>query len=303
MTPLTPNPPGPKSLLQGQNQSFDVSPVKQDCPVLFNFLDQFQENHDPKEHKLVSHYGGSSSSTNHQQPYNSSSDSAMVDQSIARDTNLSSSMEVEDSSKRNDPLEEKWKSSKMRLMKILMIPQSSYGAATNEDKAIINTTASDATTPSNGGIQNDMYNQGSPTARVCVECQATSTPLWRSGPKGPKSLCNACGIRQRKARRAVAEAGSSWVTSTKMRGLDNEKEKKLVVNKCTQFKKKNKNTSTSPTAATTTTTGSSSSDEMTERLNFFLLKVRKKSGYEDTTEEVADTALLLMDISSGYVYP
>ncbi|KAJ9514021.1 hypothetical protein QJQ45_021092 [Haematococcus lacustris] len=33
------------------------------------------------------------------------------------------------------------------------------------------------------------------TGRVCVECGATSTPQWREGPKGPKTLCNACGVR------------------------------------------------------------------------------------------------------------
>ncbi|KAJ7958353.1 GATA transcription factor [Quillaja saponaria] len=45
--------------------------------------------------------------------------------------------------------------------------------------------------------------------RVCSDCNTTTTPLWRSGPRGPKSLCNACGIRQRKARRAMAEAACS----------------------------------------------------------------------------------------------
>ncbi|KAL6839384.1 hypothetical protein ACP4OV_030654 [Aristida adscensionis] len=39
--------------------------------------------------------------------------------------------------------------------------------------------------------------------RMCSDCNTTKTPLWRSGPCGPKSLCNACGIRQRKARRAM----------------------------------------------------------------------------------------------------
>ncbi|XP_058727104.1 putative GATA transcription factor 22 [Vicia villosa] len=298
MTPLTPNQPSPKQ--QGQNQSLDVSPVKQDCPTLFNFLDQFQGNHDPKDHKLELHYGGSSS-TNHQQFYNSSSNSAMVDQSIVRrHTNLPSSTEVEDSGKRND----KWVSSKARLMKMLMIPERSYGDM-NEDKAIITATASAAATiPSNEGIQNERYNQGSPTARACAECQTTSTPLWRSGPVGPKTLCNACGIRQRKARRAAKEAENSLATSTKIIGHNKEKEEKLLVNKCTQFKKnKTSSTSTSTASATMTTNDSSLSEEMMERLDFFLTKVRKKSGFESTTEEVADTALLLMDISCGYVYP
>ncbi|RAL46567.1 hypothetical protein DM860_004846 [Cuscuta australis] len=43
--------------------------------------------------------------------------------------------------------------------------------------------------------------------RQCVNCHTTSTPLWRNGPFGPKSLCNACGIRYKKEeRRAYAAA-------------------------------------------------------------------------------------------------
>ncbi|XP_073128081.1 GATA transcription factor 19 [Henckelia pumila] len=47
-------------------------------------------------------------------------------------------------------------------------------------------------------------------ARRCANCDTTSTPLWRNGPRGPKSLCNACGIRFKKEeRRATAAAASS----------------------------------------------------------------------------------------------
>ncbi|KAL9263459.1 GATA transcription factor 15-like protein [Drosera capensis] len=38
------------------------------------------------------------------------------------------------------------------------------------------------------------------TTRTCVDCGTSKTPLWRGGPAGPKSLCNACGIRSRKRR-------------------------------------------------------------------------------------------------------
>ncbi|KAI4301726.1 hypothetical protein L6164_034975 [Bauhinia variegata] len=36
--------------------------------------------------------------------------------------------------------------------------------------------------------------------KCCTDCKTTKTPLWRVGPAGPKSLCNACGIRYRKQR-------------------------------------------------------------------------------------------------------
>ncbi|KAL0558493.1 hypothetical protein IC582_003066 [Cucumis melo] len=51
--------------------------------------------------------------------------------------------------------------------------------------------------------------EGGAIIRTCSDCNTTKTPLWRSGPRGPKSLCNACGIRQRKARRAMAEAAAA----------------------------------------------------------------------------------------------
>ncbi|CAH8337264.1 unnamed protein product [Eruca vesicaria subsp. sativa] len=31
-----------------------------------------------------------------------------------------------------------------------------------------------------------------------LNCNTTNTPMWRKGPLGPKSLCNACGIKFRK---------------------------------------------------------------------------------------------------------
>ncbi|CAB4262611.1 unnamed protein product [Prunus armeniaca] len=39
--------------------------------------------------------------------------------------------------------------------------------------------------------------------KTCADCGTSKTPLWRGGPAGPKSLCNACGIRSRKKRRAI----------------------------------------------------------------------------------------------------
>jgi len=37
----------------------------------------------------------------------------------------------------------------------------------------------------------------------CYECGATETPEWRRGPKGPNTLCNACGIRYSKQARGL----------------------------------------------------------------------------------------------------
>ncbi|KAK4764057.1 hypothetical protein SAY87_013495 [Trapa incisa] len=36
--------------------------------------------------------------------------------------------------------------------------------------------------------------------RKCSHCKVTKTPQWREGPMGPKTLCNACGVRYRSGR-------------------------------------------------------------------------------------------------------
>lgn len=60
------------------------------------------------------------------------------------------------------------------------------------------------------------------TLRACVDCSTTRTPLWRSGPQGPKSLCNACGIRYRKKRRALfASLGHEVAQSVKPKKRSN----------------------------------------------------------------------------------
>ncbi|CAM0881978.1 unnamed protein product [Alopecurus aequalis] len=70
----------------------------------------------------------------------------------------------------------------------------------------------EAVSTCNGGQQvistarADQTNAGAASARRCANCDTTSTPLWRNGPRGPKSLCNACGIRYKKEERRAAAA-------------------------------------------------------------------------------------------------
>ncbi|KAF1882936.1 hypothetical protein Lal_00003118 [Lupinus albus] len=40
-----------------------------------------------------------------------------------------------------------------------------------------------------------------PVATIkCMHCEVKKTPQWREGPMGPKTLCNACGVRYRSGR-------------------------------------------------------------------------------------------------------
>lgn len=46
-------------------------------------------------------------------------------------------------------------------------------------------------------------NQSQPPSqavRKCMHCEITKTPQWRAGPMGPKTLCNACGVRYKSGR-------------------------------------------------------------------------------------------------------
>ncbi|KAL8093941.1 uncharacterized protein LOC141689131 [Apium graveolens] len=106
----------------------------------------------------------------------------------------------------------KWMSPKMRWMHRMKKDHVDYPTPITT-KTLINPeiekhqpslpmdTENTSNTSSNSMISNPI--------RTCSDCNTTKTPLWRSGPQGPKSLCNACGIRQRKARRAMAAAAAN----------------------------------------------------------------------------------------------
>ncbi|KAL3650016.1 hypothetical protein CASFOL_006419 [Castilleja foliolosa] len=48
-------------------------------------------------------------------------------------------------------------------------------------------------------VNPDGTNQIVPV-RKCLHCEITKTPQWRAGPMGPKTLCNACGVRYKSGR-------------------------------------------------------------------------------------------------------
>lgn len=46
----------------------------------------------------------------------------------------------------------------------------------------------------------DSNQDASQPIRKCMHCEITKTPQWRAGPMGPKTLCNACGVRYKSGR-------------------------------------------------------------------------------------------------------
>lgn len=51
---------------------------------------------------------------------------------------------------------------------------------------------------SNSGSSIETSHGGQP--RRCTHCLSQRTPQWRAGPLGPKTLCNACGVRFKSGR-------------------------------------------------------------------------------------------------------
>ncbi|KAF8559728.1 hypothetical protein OG21DRAFT_1502956 [Imleria badia] len=49
---------------------------------------------------------------------------------------------------------------------------------------------------------------------VCVTCGRTDSPEWRKGPQGPKTLCNACGLRWAKEVRSKVDDNAAAGTSS-----------------------------------------------------------------------------------------
>ncbi|KAF8397697.1 hypothetical protein HHK36_016619 [Tetracentron sinense] len=50
-------------------------------------------------------------------------------------------------------------------------------------------------------MEMEKYPSVQPIAiRKCLHCEITKTPQWRAGPMGPKTLCNACGVRHKSGR-------------------------------------------------------------------------------------------------------
>ncbi|GFQ05778.1 putative gata transcription factor 22, partial [Phtheirospermum japonicum] len=129
----------------------------------------------------------------------------------------------------------------------------------------------------------------------CSDCNTTKTPLWRSGPKGPKSLCNACGIRQREANGTSAAASA-----------DRQPPASLKI-KVQQHKGKNghlkKRCKMAVNAGPTSEDGSTSKGKKKIGLEDFLINLSKNLSFHRVfPEDEKDAAILLMALSSGLVH-
>ncbi|KAK7859937.1 GATA transcription factor 9 [Quercus suber] len=49
-------------------------------------------------------------------------------------------------------------------------------------------------------VMDSTSSSSSSSGRKCLHCGSEKTPQWRTGPMGPKTLCNACGVRFKSGR-------------------------------------------------------------------------------------------------------
>ncbi|KAE8726226.1 GATA transcription factor 23 [Hibiscus syriacus] len=195
----------------------------------------------------------------------------------------------------------KWMPSKMRILRKMMssersdLSKSSMETKLEDLKVQINQLSSSPDNTSYSSYNNK--NNNSPI-RVCTDCNTTKTPLWRSGPRGPKSLCNACGIRQRKAGRALAAA------ATASNGAIVEAETTTSV-KSTKVQNKAKRSSNGCVAKLKNTTKcklSSQSQGRRKKLCFEDLRVilsKNSTFHRVFPQDEKEAAILLMALSHG----
>ncbi|KAK1315230.1 putative GATA transcription factor 22 [Acorus calamus] len=135
----------------------------------------------------------------------------------------------------------RWMPSKMRFMRKMMTSNNQIKKLTRRNNKALQNQQEPLMPPNEGSNISSRSSNGDPSnsqIRVCSDCQTTKTPLWRSGPCGPKSLCNACGIRQRKARRALAAAAMGGGGLITTEDLGKVKKDDMGVNFTLPFKKR-----------------------------------------------------------------
>ncbi|KAM0904982.1 hypothetical protein ACQ4PT_017670 [Festuca glaucescens] len=130
--------------------------------------------------------------------------------------------------------------------------------------------------------------------KACTDCYATKTPLWRGGPEGPKSLCNACGIRYRKKRREAL-------------GLDGPKRREPVATADAACTEEEEDEEQQPTTKESKRVGPWGKVTVELRMVGFgkeaVLKQRRRMRRKRRLgEEEERAAILLMALSSGVIY-
>lgn len=81
------------------------------------------------------------------------------------------------------------------------IPMIGKSKTNSNKNSIVKKESSSSSSVISGERSSSSSPASSPTgARKCTHCASEKTPQWRTGPLGPKTLCNACGVRYKSGR-------------------------------------------------------------------------------------------------------
>lgn len=137
----------------------------------------------------MSHDGGGGSS-DIQQAISSSSSSLLESAAVDLSLRTKRNDDGDDYESVSDPnngssVELKWMSSKMRLTKKMMMNSNCSGPPPSpHNKAAVNDSRYQY--PIHDSDETNYFSKTNTAIRVCSDCNTTTTPLWRSGPRGPK---------------------------------------------------------------------------------------------------------------------
>ncbi|KAG1839673.1 hypothetical protein F4604DRAFT_1940566 [Suillus subluteus] len=113
-----------------------------------------------------------------------------------------------------------------------MIQSANYGRQMLQS-AVAQSTPD--TRPSTGGsdkdtpaIKRQKAEEHAQEGQTCLGCNATSTPEWRRGPLGPRTLCNACGLVYAKLLKKRARGERSRGGNSKDPGSHNAMEDSVI---------------------------------------------------------------------------
>ncbi|CAI9119024.1 OLC1v1020674C1 [Oldenlandia corymbosa var. corymbosa] len=152
--------------------------------------------------------------------------------------------------------------------------------------------------------------------KTCVDCGTSKTPLWRGGPAGPKSLCNACGIRSRKKRRALLGLNKEEKKTKKSSPISSSSTSSSSKSSTTINNNSNNSISSSNIHNNENSPSNSSSSSkigigaeyslkkklMSFGRDFALQRPRSNTHQRRKLGEVEQAAFLLMALSCGSVY-
>lgn len=243
----------------------------------------------------------------------SASSNQKTDEDSAKDH-----MKMVDHEKRSTSTEDngsmKWTSSKMRVMR-RMLHSNNSSASDCYMQAKSNNSAHHSNQINSAAYCNSSTAE---VVRVCSDCKTTKTPLWRGGPRGPKviclyiyccliflnfkdiridllqSLCNACGIRRRKAKKAIALAAEAAQNDT-------DSVNKMEYYSCrgpSNFHKEKKSRTSYHVAR------QSSQTTVNSTLTFedFAMSLINKKSTESFPRDEEEAAILLMALSCGLIH-